>query len=68
MSSARTAQTRLPWPNVWEEGGLESRLANELGILSLPTKILIDQNGRVVDRNIDVTQVEAEVKRLLRRR
>lgn len=56
----------LPWPQVFEEGGLESRPALELGILTLPTMILLDQQGRVVSRNITATELAAELKRLIR--
>lgn len=59
-------QNRLPWAQVYEPGGLESRLANELGILTLPTMILIDEKGTVVDRNIHITQLDTELKKRLR--
>ncbi len=60
---------RLPknWPHLFEPGGIDnSRLANELGILSLPTMILIDKKGRVANRNIHVTELDIEVRKLLR--
>ena len=60
------AENRLPWPQIFEEGGLDSRPANQLGILTLPTMILVDQQGKVVNRNIAIADVEAEVKKLLR--
>ncbi len=62
-------QARMPknWPHLFEPGGIDnSRLANELGILSLPTMILVDRNGKVANRNIHVTELDAEVKKLLR--
>lgn len=59
-------QNRLSWDSVYEAGGLESAFANELGILTLPTKILIDRRGNVVDRNIHISQVEEEVKKQLK--
>jgi thiol-disulfide isomerase/thioredoxin len=58
-------QNRLPWPQLFEPGGLDSPLADELGILSLPTMILIDTQGRVVSRNIHVSELDAELKKLL---
>ncbi len=57
---------RVPWESLFEPGGLESRLANELGILTLPTKILIDQQGRVVNRNVEISELEDQIKELLR--
>lgn len=56
----------LPWTQIFEPGGLESRLANEMGILTLPTMILVDQKGKVVNRNIHITEIDKEVKSLLR--
>ena len=57
----------LPWPQIYEEGGLDSRPANELGILTLPTMILIGPDGKVVNRNIHVAEIDGELKRLIRR-
>ena len=45
---------------------MESRLANELGIQTLPTMILVDKAGRVVRRNIHSTELEAEIEKLLK--
>ncbi len=42
----------LPWPVIFEEGGLDSRLANELGIISTPTMILVNEEGQVVSSKI----------------
>ena len=58
--------TRLPWPQLYEEGGLDSPLANQLGILTLPTMLLIDKDGKVVSRNIHAAELDAELGKLLR--
>ncbi len=42
----------LPWPQVFEPGGMESRLATEFGVISLPTMILVDPDGKVVNRSL----------------
>jgi thiol-disulfide isomerase/thioredoxin len=57
---------QVPWPQIYEEGGLDSRPANELGILTLPTMILLDKEGKVVNRNIRVAEIDSELKRLIR--
>ena len=57
---------KLPWPQVFEPGGLDSRLANEMGILTLPTMILIGKDGTVVNRSVHITELEREVGNLLR--
>jgi len=60
-------QNPLTWDQLYEEGGLDSRLANEMGILTLPTMILVDQKGNVVNRNIHATELDREVRALLSR-
>ncbi len=55
-------QNRLAWPQVFEPGGLDSRLANEMGILTLPTMILIDPKGNVVNRNAQINDVQKLLK------
>ena len=64
--SAYLTENRLPWPQIFEEGGLDSRPANELGILTLPTMILVDKQGKVVNRNIHVVELDRELKKLIR--
>jgi len=64
--AAYLAESRVRWPQIFEEGGLDSRPANELGILTLPTMILVDQQGKVVHRNVHVAELDRELKRLIR--
>jgi len=59
------AANRWPWITIYEDGGLESRLAHEMGVLTLPTMMLVDASGRIVNRNVHISQVEAEIRRLL---
>lgn len=58
--------TSLSWPQLHEPGGLDSRLAVELGIMTLPTMLLIDKSGRVVRRNIHSAELDTELQRLLK--
>ena len=60
------AENRLPWAQIYEEGGLDSRPANQLGILTLPTMILVDQQGRVVNRAVQTAELEKQLKKLLK--
>jgi len=64
--SAFLAENKLPWPQIHEEGGLDSRPAVELGILTLPTMILVDREGKVVNRNIGTSELVGELKKLIR--
>lgn len=56
---------KLPWPQIFEAGGLDSPPANQLGILTAPTMILVNQDGKVVSRSIRAADIEAELKKLL---
>jgi thiol-disulfide isomerase/thioredoxin len=56
----------LAWPHLFEDGGLDSRLAKEMGILTLPTMILVGKDGKVVNRSIHAGELDAELKKLLR--
>ncbi len=55
-------KNRLPWPQLYEPGGLDSRYANELGILTLPTMILIGDTGRVLNRGIHISELDNQLK------
>jgi thiol-disulfide isomerase/thioredoxin len=56
-------ETPLPWPQVFEPGGIEkNRFATEFGIISLPTMVLVDPQGKVVNRSL---RTSAEVERQL---
>ena len=50
------------WRHIHEEGGMDSRPADEFGIFSVPTMILVDPTGKVVNRNI---RSAAELERYL---
>jgi thiol-disulfide isomerase/thioredoxin len=60
------SEKSLPWPQVYEQGGLEGRLATEMGILTLPTMFLIGKDGKVANRNIHAGELDAELKKILR--
>ena len=64
--NAYLGENPLPWPQIFEDGGLDSRPANALGILTIPTMILLDQEGKAVNRNVSTTELESEIKKLLR--
>ncbi len=63
---AYLAENRLPWAQIFEEGGLDSGPANQLGILTLPTMILVDKQGKVVNRSVQTAELESELKKLIR--
>jgi thiol-disulfide isomerase/thioredoxin len=56
----------LPWPQLYEPGGLDSRFATEMGILTLPTMILVDKEGKVINRSIHAGELDEELSKRLR--
>ena len=52
--------TPLPWPVIFEPGGMESRPATDFGIISLPTMFLVEADGKVSNRNLR-TASEVEI-------
>ncbi len=60
------SENRLAWPQLFEAGGMdESRLATDLGVLTLPTMILLDKQGRVVSYDLHGDDLDAELRKLL---
>ncbi len=56
-------ENSLPWTQLYEDGGLESSpLSNEFGVQTLPTMMLIDQNGKVVRHNIRAADLDGELE------
>jgi thiol-disulfide isomerase/thioredoxin len=56
----------LAWPQIFEGGGLEGRLAVEYGITSVPTMFLADKQGKVINRNIrTAADVDRQLEKLL---
>jgi len=57
-------ETRLPWPQLYEEGGFESRFAQEMGVVSVPLMILVGPDGKVVNDGIESAEIEDALKKL----
>ena len=57
---------QLAWPQIFEAGGMESRLAVDYGIISLPTMFLVDADGKVLNRNLRTSaEVDRQLEKLL---
>lgn len=59
------AQGGLSWPQIFEEGSMESAPAVQYGIISLPYMMLIDSDGRVINKNLQLNSLEAEVEKAM---
>lgn len=67
--SAATAQqfltaNRYPWKHLYDEGGLDGKLANDMGVMTLPLMLLVDKQGKVVNRNVNSADLATELQRL----
>ena len=56
---------RVTWATLHESGGLDSRLARQLGILSLPTMVLVNRRGTVVSSEMTLADLKTELPKLL---
>ena len=60
------SENRLSWPQLYEPGGMDdSPLATQVGVLTLPTMILLDKQGRVISYNLHASELDAELRKLL---
>lgn len=59
------SELRITWPQL-QDAGLDSPLANQLGILTLPTMYLIDAQGRVVRQSVHISELDQELGKLIR--
>lgn len=58
-------QHQIPWAQIFEEGGLDSRPALEYGIISLPTMFLVDKKGKVVSNNVNIEDLKEKLDELM---
>jgi thiol-disulfide isomerase/thioredoxin len=56
----------LSWPQIFEGGGMESRLAIDYGIISVPTMFLVETDGKVVSRSLrNANDLDRQLEKLL---
>ena len=60
-------KARLPWPQLYETGGFESRFAQELGVVTVPLMMLVGPDGKVISDNIQAAEIEEALKKLQER-
>jgi hypothetical protein len=65
-ATAFLQQTQAPGVHLYREGGLESPLATQYGVMVLPNLFLVDKEGKVVSRAVQqVNHLEEELKKRL---
>jgi len=58
-------ENRLPWPQLYEAGGFESRFAKEMGVMTVPMMIFVGPDGKVISNDIQAAEIEDALKELL---
>jgi thiol-disulfide isomerase/thioredoxin len=58
--------TPAPGTHLHQDGGLESKMATDYGIQVLPTIFVVGKDGKVVNRNGQIANLDDEVKKLLK--
>jgi thiol-disulfide isomerase/thioredoxin len=56
-----------PGTHLYQEGGLEGRLATQYGVMVLPSLFVVGKDGKVLSRNAQISTVEEEVKKHLKK-
>lgn len=64
---AYLAQNKLPWINLFEEGGMDGRFANELGILTQSMILIVDKSGNVANRSVHISELDRELATIIKR-
>jgi thiol-disulfide isomerase/thioredoxin len=54
----------VPGVHLYQPGGQESKLATDYGIMSLPHLFLVNRDGTVASRTVQVNNLEDEIKKL----
>ena len=57
---------KMGWAQLHEAGGLESGLAKQMGVFTLPVMLLVDEKGNVVNRAVTVAELETELQKRLK--
>ena len=59
-------QHRIEWPSIHEPGGRQSGIAQQFGVITLPTTFLVDKSGKVVSAATTVDDLKKFVPELVK--
>ena len=59
-------QNRYSWSHLYSKGGMESQLANQLGVVSVPMMIVVDATGKVVKTGVHSAELSGILNGLIK--
>jgi hypothetical protein len=54
------------WPHLYSPGGMDSSLANQLGIVSVPMIFLVGADGKVVKTSVHSAELDGLIAEILK--
>lgn len=64
--TAFVKQNKVTWPNIYQPGGLDAPLAEEFGLVNVPTMFLVDRSGRVVSNGLTIAELREKLPELMK--
>ncbi len=64
-ANAFLQRSPVPFVQIFQPGGLESPQATQYGVMVLPNLFLVDKDGKVASRTVQVGNLEEELKKRL---
>jgi hypothetical protein len=64
-AKAFVTKNAVPGVQLYQAGGLESKLATQYGIMVLPSLFVVGKDGKCVSKSVQVSTVEDEIKKIL---
>ncbi|TWU00198.1 Redoxin [Botrimarina colliarenosi] len=65
-AKAFLGKTKSSWEHLYDADGLDGDRATSIGVINLPLMLLVDDRGRVVNRNLTAGELETELQRVVR--
>jgi hypothetical protein len=65
-AKAFATKARCGYEHLYDAQGLDGERATSLGVINLPLMLLVDGQGRVVNRNLTGAELETELQRVVR--
>lgn len=65
-AKAFVTKARTPWEHLYDDAGLDGDRATSIGVINLPLMLLVDDRGRVINRNLHAGELETELQRVVR--